>query len=244
MFLVFLLLAIFLELSYIYWPKDNAHNNSREHSDGTIPISGDLIICDEDLENLSFNEEYSILIVGYDGCAPCDSIKKEFQLPINVSASAFYLDIVHSGKHLLIAQALRTMGFPTIYIINQNYVIIGIIPGLKDWDAKLNSVVNGGTKIIEYDMEGNNTDQLSLMLGFSLRSLLASFDNNEVSRRQYVRLSLEHGSYFFNNWLLYRFYLDENNVDSAQYYKNLTLNFASGVDLFVYEDIIEDMNER
>ena len=199
-----------------------------------------VIECDENLTNLFFHDN-TVLIVGYSGCTPCELIQDKINLPSNLHIHAFYFDFVKSDKHKLIVQALRTSSFPTIYFIEGNCEIKSITKGLANYEQRLTSSLLSPGREMNEVFDGVAEDKVLGMLSASLKAVLALMDKNYEEVGKYAHESVNYGTYFFNNWLLYIYYMHEHKIELANQYKNQALRYIDGINSQVYADLIENL---
>lgn len=82
------------------------------------------------------------------------------------------------------------------------------------------------------------------LLTHSYKALLAYLKKDYEQTTIEAKLSLEQGSSFFCNYLLYKVYDTKQLSDSAFYYKKKALTHQSDADLFLYSDLIEELHEN
>lgn len=156
------------------------------------------------------------------------------------------MDIQNDSIGKLFGQALWNTNFPTVYAITRNYDILGIMQGNQFYE-QADSILHFNKKFENIHMEeyyNIEKDSILPLLSFSLKAtrcyVLKDFQRAKVFARQ----SIEKGSFFFNNYLLYKIYLQENNLDSARHYKEILLNQNCDVNHYVYPDLIEELHEN
>lgn len=199
-----------------------------------------VIHCDEELTNLFFCD-YTVLIIGHAECNPCYLVKNAIDLPSDVHAHVFYLDILKSEKHKMVAQALRTSGFPAVYLIDGNYKIKSILRRTINLEAMLALSISQSKDVIEERLDEVDDDKIREMLSSSLQAVLALNSGKYEDVYKFASESLKYKSYFFNNWLLYTYYLHEHNLNQSNHFKSQALEHIDGVNAFVYQDLIEKL---
>lgn len=143
----------------------------------------------------------------------------------------YYINKDYCDTNLLISQALRTQSFPTSYVIDKQYRIVGEVNGLKDFSEQLNSI----TKKVPKSTTNN-------MLDYSLKALLDYFEDDFDNMYANAVDSRKYGDYFFNNYLIYLYWNRKGINDSVAYYKNAALNTLEGADMFIYESLIREID--
>lgn len=82
------------------------------------------------------------------------------------------------------------------------------------------------------------------MLTYSFQALLNYWKEDYVGMKTKARTSLDKGSYFFNNYLMYLYYKNENKRDSVLWYKKRALRQSGQVNSFIYCDLIEKLKQE
>lgn len=206
-------------------------------------VTKNVVHCNNDLSDFFFRD-CTVLIVGYSGCEPCDEIKDYMGLPSDINIDVYYIDVMKSGKHKLLSQALRTSGFPTVYLIDQDHTINSILRGTVGLQSKLINSIYSVKGTIEEIIDGIDEEKISGMLSASLKAVLALNSENYKEVRDNAYKSIGYGEYFFNNWLLHTYYTQEHKIDSANYYKVKSLQYVDGVNSMVYDDLIVILSDE
>ncbi|MDR2774333.1 MAG: hypothetical protein LBC19_06260 [Tannerella sp.] len=60
--------------------------------------------------------------------------------------------------------------------------------------------------------------------------------------KKYAEASLAEGSFFFNNYMMYKYYEKCGIVDSVNYYKNITVSNIIGSDVIIYETLLAEID--
>lgn len=184
-----------------------------------------------------------LLIITAKGCDICDIIF-DTEYYKNLPFGKTSIDIMTESNHRLLAQALYTKGFPTGYLINSKFEIIGITEGTVFFEKQLDSILLDRKNIFDFSIKGVDSDSIPSMLSYSLKSLKNYWEGDIASMKNYAIESREKGSYFFNNYLLYLAYKDENKRDSMSYYKHEALKHSHNINAYMYDDLIVELTEN
>ena len=182
-----------------------------------------------------------ILTLGYDDCQICNELlNRDFYKDLNEPKC--YLDVTRSSTNNLLSQALYAKGFPTTYVINDQYEILGAIRGIRDFQMLLDSILYFQQPVCDVSIHGIDKEQTLALLTDSFQALLNYWRGNSAEMKSITLKSFEKGSYFFNNYLMYLVYKNENKTDSVLLYKNRALRESTHVNSFIYNDLIEELN--
>jgi len=176
----------------------------------------------------------------------CDACNLFFDLPYfkNYNLKKINIDIMENYNNRILSQALWTKAFPTTYFINSEYEILGITEGPIEFESHADSICNFNTGFENIEMDNIKKDSVLFVLSHSLKALRNYSDNNMLDAKKNVLLSISKGSYFFNNYLLYRIYEIENQKDSMAYYKRNALKHSHHVNHYIYDTLIEELNDQ
>lgn len=193
------------------------------------------------IDSLLMNQNnISIITLGYGDCEICDELlNKDFYKDLNEPKC--YLDITKSSNNRLLSQALYAKGFPTTYVINNQYEILGAIRGVYAFRTLLDSVLYLQQSICDVSIHNIDKDMTLAMLSDSFQALLNYWKGDFAGMKTKTLRSFEKGSYFFNNYLMYLVYKEENKTDSVVLYKERAFREGKHVNSFIYSDLIEEL---
>ena len=184
------------------------------------------------LDTLLSNNDYVLLTLGAKGCSMCDIILADKSL-WNYPIPHYYIDKDHHNNNLLVVQALRNSGFPTSYVIDKDFNIVGSIVGMKDIIKRLDDIVHSKTPRQDTGME---------MFNHSFRALLSYVDGDINDAYDHARMSTGKGDYFFNNYIAYKYQNEKGAMDSVAYYKDAAIGSLENADVFIYESLIREID--
>lgn len=192
------------------------------------------------LDSLMTENDYVLLTIAFGDCNVCELFRSS-TIPDNYPLSRYYIDATHHKNNRLIFQSLYFTGFPLSYIIDQNYNIMGCIRGLAHLNERLDSIVYGQYPLQPQIITGVPKNRTYFVLSNSFKSLLSYFRKNDEDMKKYAEASLSEGSFFFNNYLMYKYYEKTNLTDSLNYYKSRILNNITDRDAIIYEDLLTEI---
>lgn len=195
------------------------------------------------LDSLLGYHNYVILTIGSTECDMCKILKPRL-IADSLHTSHYSIEVEKHKDNQLIAQALRVRGFPTSYVIDQNYNVLGVIRGLAHFEERLSDIINQHDAVYVDTIPNVDVQNTLPMLSHAFKSLLAYHNSDKQEMYAQAHSSLSRGSYFFNNYLLYSYHSNLNNQDSAGYYRNKALTYAQDVDVKIYESLIEEFDPR
>lgn len=181
----------------------------------------------------------------YQGCSPCQQLLRS-QAYQDCKLQKIELDIQHDSIGKLFGQALWNTNFPTVYVITKDYDILGIMQGDQFYE-QADSILYFNKQFENIHMEeyyNIQKDSILPLLSLSLKATRYYMLKDYQHAKEFARQSLEKGSFFFNNYLLYKIYQQENHHDSTQYYKTVLLCQDSDVNHYVYPNLIQELHEN
>lgn len=233
--LFYLVWFIFLILGFVFlgtrFLSDQGQNKDENLTTNTI-------------DSLFTNQSYTGLItIGYGECQICDELlNREFYKDLDVPKC--YLDIIKSLNNRLLGQALHAKGFPTTYVVNNDCEIMGVIEGMYNFQPFMDSILYFQRPICDVSIRHVEKDSTLAMLSYSFQALLNYWKEDYAGMKTKAQTSLEKGSYFFNNYLMYLYYKNENKRDSVLWYKKRALKQSGQVNSFIYSDLIEKLKQE
>jgi hypothetical protein len=198
----------------------------------------------DSVDSLFTIEKTALLTIGRSDCDVCDYlIGSDYYKALMFGKK--YFDILASDENKLLSQALYTYSFPSVYVINSEYEILGVVCGAKNFGKVVDAVCQNNEKIYDEYFNIKNIDKnlLPKMIAYSLRSLRNYVDGDIEQMKKNAEASLSKGSYFFNNYLLYLAYKKEKNTDSMRKYKKNALKHADGINAYIYDNLIEELKK-
>ena len=193
------------------------------------------------LDSLILTNEYILLTIGYGDCSLCDILRLD-NTPDKFPVGRYYIDATYDNNNMLVMQSLYFSGFPVSYVINQDYNIIGAMTGLVDLEERLDSIINGQHRLLPKIIHDIPKAKTHSLLSNSFKGLLAYLENDRENMRKYAKASLNEGSFFFNNYLIYEYFKELHCIDSTNYYKEQMLNDISGRDAYFYETLLIEID--
>ncbi len=195
------------------------------------------------LDSLFTVSNLVIITISSEDCHLCNTLQNDTCYQ-QLKEGKLYFNIKEYPNNNLLAQALHTEGFPTSYIINSNYNVVGVVEGIKDFSARMDSALNQKWDINGVSLRGVSKEALPAMLSYSLKSLVSYWKSDMQKTKEYAKLSLNKGSYFFNNYILYLVYKEDRRKDSTRYYRNRALEHSDHVNAYIYEDLITELKAK
>ena len=183
-----------------------------------------------EIKHLLSNNNQILLIIGAKDCILCNMLIDSLY---NCSIIQYYIDMDYCDINFLVHQTLRTSGFPTTYVLNNEYRIVGEVKGLRDFGKRFSEVMIS---------TNNHQENANEMLNWSFKALLAYLEDDFENMRGNAVNSLKYGSYFFNNYLLYLYEIRNGVEASGDYYKTAALNSLEGADFYIYENLIREID--
>ena len=199
------------------------------------------VINNKILDSLLFTNKYALLIIGINDCDLCQT-PKMIQIPDSFHVTKYYFDIKFHKNNLIFSQALYTKGFPTSYIIDKNYNVLGIINGSTNYLNKIDSIIIHNHKLCPLQIDGNvKSTNVITVLSYSVKTIMAYFKNDYDKVYALSLRSKTYGSYFFNNYMLYSYFKNKGNSDSILFYRKQTLKYNNHVNKYIFKSLIDSM---
>ncbi|WP_047444882.1 hypothetical protein [Alistipes sp. ZOR0009] len=194
------------------------------------------------LDSLLKNNRYAVVTIGTSDCLLCHELGK-VSIDKKLNASRVTLDYKFSDHNLLLSQALFPPGFPTTYIIDREYNIIGAVRGLDEFKKNTEAIISKRTKSTPLHIAGDVSKSNELLvLSDALKSTVAKLEGNYEKMHAFARKSLSNGSYFYNNYLLYDYFTKMGVKDSSSFYKKRTLKYTYRINSHIYHSLIEELS--
>jgi hypothetical protein len=194
------------------------------------------------MDSLIKTNKFVMITIGTAGCDLCSDINK-IVIHDSSKVTKVFLNIEHHKNNLLLAQSLFNKGYPTSYIIDKNYNLIGIIDGLERFNEQLDSIIRYKQNPINFHSIDGDVEDKNIIptLNFTFKASINYFENDFENLNKNVRISFKYGSFFFNNYLLYEYFTHKNNADSAKYYKYKALKYNRHINTHIYKDLIDKL---
>lgn len=184
--------------------------------------------------------DITLLTIVHEGCSTCESLlnRKDYK---QLYFRKFYIDKFADKDSKLITQVLFTKGFPTTYILGPDLEILGNIEGLRYFNHKMEDCLRNKKRISDIKIPHIKEDSVLQLMTLSFKALNHFLVNDVEQAKKYALQSLDKGSYFFNNYLMFQCYKNEHNIDSALLYRTKALNHIHKVDEYIYDDLIDTL---
>lgn len=202
-------------------------------------------IIQEKLSITNIDTNVVLVTFLYPECNPCQQLLKNPAYQ-KCKLKKIELDIQHDSISKLFGQALWNTNFPTVYVITKNYDILGIMQGNQFYE-QADSILSFNKQFEDIHMEefyNIHKDSILSLLSLSLKATRHYVLKDYQRAKELARQSLNKGSFFFNNYLLYKIYQQENNHDSTQHYKTILLNNNNEINHYIYPDLIQELHEN
>lgn len=186
-----------------------------------------------------------LLTLVYEGCNPCEQLLSS-SVYQNCKLEKKIMNIQQDFKSRFIGQALWNTNFPTVYFITRNYDIKAITLG-NQFYAQVDSILHFNKQFEATYMERHHKidkDSILPLLSCSLKAVHFYMKQDYKQAKQSILQSLTKGSYFFNNYLLYKIYNIEQQTDSANLYKIEALKHTHEMNQFIYANLIQELHEN
>ncbi len=199
------------------------------------------------LDSLLLDYPCAFALLGLDSCNMCKIVytKLERDYP---SVGKAYFDLTFHENNLLISQALLQTGFPMLVVIDRGRNLRAICNNYDAVKYKIDSIIvshnNAGEIYIDYMPKIKmNRKNFTKAIDASFKSSLAYMDEDYEAMKDYAYESLNRWSYFYNNYLLNRYYAINLMSDSVAHYKQQALSFSrtEAIQAVVYKDKIEKL---
>lgn len=220
----FLLILLLFLIRSFFQKEIPDRSNQKQNNAPTI-------FTQEIFNKLKSPGKHILLTLTSEGCDACDLIRHHpslEQLPIN----ACFIEREFCHNNMFVSQVLPAYGFPYSFVFDENQNIIGYFRGAAEVEENIQSILLKKDEIL--------TDTLQ-MLTNSFKSFLAYLDHDLQGMYFYAQESMNHLSYFFNNYLLYVYHRNMQQTDSAELYKTKALQSLQGGDIFVYETLVREL---
>lgn len=198
-------------------------------------LKGDPLIIDA-------ADELILLTIYRSDCSACDLLLEHPAFE-NFDAKKVNIDLLENDNNKLLSQVFWIQAFPSTYFITKDYDIIGITEGPTEFVKYADSICNSKIKFENIGMREIEKDSVLPLLSYSLKALRYCQEENIAAAKNNALLSLRRGSYFFNNYLLYKIYQAENKTDSVNFYKRRALRHSHHVNDYIYDDLIIELNK-
>ncbi len=216
------LIVMFFIISKNFLSKSSDHIKKKD-------VIKSEILTELIINRIKNTNKSSIIVVGISDCDMCrqliQKLNKDSELPF------FYFNIKYANN-IDLQECFDIKGFPTSFIFNKNLEVIGKIDGMKNFKIIRDSILNGNIKIVNY-----NND----ILNSNFQALLALRDNDISKAFEISNLVPEASKTIFNNYISYKYYLDKKTQDSTYLYKNKIIRDARGVNIHVYNRILNEL---
>lgn len=224
-----LIASITLVVLFFIITKNFLSNDSSDQIEKKDEIKSEILT--ENVINRIKNVKKNFIIVA--GINDCDMSRYLIQM-LNKDSSElpYYYFNIKCGDNIELQECFNIKGFPTSFIFNENFEVIGKIDGMKNFKIIRDSILNGNIKIVNY-----NND----ILNSNFQALLTLRDNDISKAFEISNLVPDASKTIFNNYISYKYYLDKKIQDSTNLYKNKIIRDARGVNIHVYNRILNEL---
>lgn len=192
------------------------------------------------LDSLRLCDDYVMLISSYDGCMPCEWLRTSDVFD-TYPISPYYTDFLLNDMNQTVPYTFFVTGFPTCFFFDKKGEIVAVTSGVSNYGEKLEKIVKGKEPICEHKIDGISDE---LLLPFFNNSFSASkaYMKKEMSDvYKYATKAMEIYPNFYNKYLLYQYYLSQNNIEAANKYKASALDDAGRLDKIIYKKLIKEL---
>ena len=240
---LYIIWSCILVAGFVIWGIAYLQSNRAKQPENKVfflPVPNYLNAVDllSDLQQIS--EDTVLLTIGYGDCHLCQElVESEYYGGLDYPKK--YMDITLNDTNRIVGQALYAKSFPTTYIIAPNLEVLGNIEGTYSFPYKSEGILSYHHPCSDIEIHGVGQDSVLSLMSCSLRALASLWDNRLEDMRTYALHSLEKGSYFFNNYLLYHYYRIHFQRDSAFFYRRKALRHNHHVNTYIYENLIDSL---
>lgn len=195
------------------------------------------------LDSLLKCDQYVMLISSFEGCTPCEWLRTSdvFDLyPI----TPYYTDFLLNSENATIPYTFYISGFPTCIFFDRTGEIVAVTVGTNDYYEKLDKIVKEGQSLCEHSISGIPAERMLPFLNYSYKAGVAYIKGEADNMYAYATKAMEIHPNFYNRYLLHKYYLNKNDISSADKYKRLALENADGRDNFIYKKLIKELKEE
>jgi hypothetical protein len=187
------------------------------------------------------NKELTLIVVGYEGCAPCKTLKNSDYYK-NLTIGKTYLDILNSSDEKLFAQLFLITGYPTSIVMDSEWNLKSIVLGYRNYEARIDSVLNAGVQLYDIRLKDITKERAIEMFGYALKALRCYWSGDYVQMQRLALKSRESGEYLFNNYLLYIAATKRGDAADAALYKNeIATKFSDKMHRSIYAEMFTEM---
>ncbi|MDP3436005.1 MAG: hypothetical protein Q8S04_02055 [Bacteroidales bacterium] len=187
------------------------------------------------------SKELTLIVVGYEGCAPCKSLKNSDYYK-NLTIGKTYLDILNSSDEKLFAQLFLITGYPTSIVMDSEWNLKSIVLGYRNYEARIDSVLNAGVQLYDIRLKDITKERAIEMFGYALKALRCYWSGDYVQMQRLALKSRESGEYLFNNYLLYIAATKRGGAADAALYKNeIATKFSDKMHRSIYAEMFAEM---
>lgn len=187
------------------------------------------------------NNELTLIVVGYEGCAPCKTLKNSDYYK-NLTIGKTYLDILNSSDEKLFAQLFFITGYPTSIVMDSEWNLKSIVLGYRNYEARIDSVLNAGVQLYDIRLKDITKERAIEMFGYALKALRCYWSGDYVQMERLALKSRENGEYLFNNYLLYIAATKRGDAADAALYKNeIATKFSDKMHRSIYAEMFTEM---
>lgn len=194
------------------------------------------------------------LVFALFGIEDCDLCKFAYAKIENdyPSYPKLYFNIKEHENNLLASQSLLISGFPTLVLLDESKNILAFCNNCFENNSKIDSVLLakecGEVRFVDLLQTDCFSDKNAYLetVNVALKATLNYIDCDYEGMKSKAYQSLQHGSYFFNNYLLCQYYKHNLNADSVSYFRQKALSFNRHHDIqaAVYQDKIENLTNE
>lgn len=192
------------------------------------------------LDSLLKTDDYVMLISSYEGCMPCEWLRTSDVFE-NYPITPYYTDFLLGDMNQAIPYTFFVTGFPTCFFFDKKGEIVAVTSGVANYSEKLDKIVKDKEPICEHEIEGISKELLLPFLNYSYKASRAYINKEMSDVYKYANKALEICLNFYNKYLLYQYYLNEKNLESANKYKKSALDDAGRLDQIIYKKLMKEL---
>lgn len=192
------------------------------------------------LDSLLKCDDYVMLISSFEGCGPCEWLRTSDVFDL-YPVTPYYTDFLLNKENETVPYTFSVTGFPTCMFFNRSGEIVAVTSGTAKYYDKLDRIINNKENLCESEIGGLEKDRILQLFNRMHKANTAYMRGDWEGVREYATAAMEIYPYFYNRYLLYKYYENGGDKASADRYKALALDNADERDGFVYKKLIAEL---